>query len=411
MWLIVLLGALSAFGPIITDVYLPALPQAANDLHTTQSGIQYSLIAGLLGLAAGQLVVGPISDSWGRRRPMIAGMAAFAVTSALCAAAVDVYTLDVLRLLQGFAGGTGVVISFAIVRDRTTGRDAARAYSILSAVGGMAPIVAPIAGAQLLRVLDWRGLFLVLAGLGVLFTCCAIRWVPETLPAHRRRSGGFGAAATTLRQLAADRVFVGYALTGGFSFAALFAYISASPFVFQHVYHVSPQLFGIFFAVNGAGFLVASNINAKLVGRFDAHVLLAIASVGAVVGALGVLSAVTVGNAGLPALVPPLFFMVSCLGFTMPNSTALALDGYAGAAGSASAILGLFKYALGSAIAVAGVAIAPLVGGGGRPMAVAASAAALLAIIARVILVRQSAPMVGCGAKFCVLATRTEPVL
>jgi MFS transporter, DHA1 family, multidrug resistance protein len=384
--LLVVLGALSAFGPVTTDVYLPSLPQAAAALHTTPAGIQSSLTACLLGLAAGQLIAGPLSDSRGRRRPLLAAMAMFVVASALCASAPDIVTLDLFRLLQGGAGAAGVAICFAIVRDLYAGRAAARAYSILMAVSGIAPIISPTIGGQLLRITDWRGVFLALAGLGLVFLACAYAWVGETLPVARRMGGGLAARAVALRRLATDPGFIGYALAGGFTFGALFAYISASPFVFEGLFHVSPQLFAVFFAINATGFLLANTANARLLRRFSPRALLDLGLAGVAVGAAGVLVVAVTMQHHLYALVAPLFLMVSSFGLTRPNAAALALDRHGDTAGSAAAVLGLIQFALG-AIA------APLTGldrHSAIPLGATVAAAAALAILARTIARREN---------------------
>jgi DHA1 family bicyclomycin/chloramphenicol resistance-like MFS transporter len=380
--LLVVLGALSAFGPVTTDVYLPSLPQAAVALHTTPAGIQSSLTACLLGLAAGQLVAGPLSDSRGRRRPLLAAMAVFVLASALCASASNIVALDVFRLLQGGAGAAGIAICFAIVRDLYAGRAAARAFSILMAVSGIAPIISPTIGGQLLRITDWRGVFLALAGLGLVFLCCAYAWVGETLPVARRAGGGLAARAAVLRRLATDPGFTGYALAGGFSFAALFAYISASPFVFEGLCHVSPQVFALFFALNATGVLLANAVNARLLRRFAPPVLLDLGLLGVAVGAAGVLVVVVTvqHHLYLYALMAPLFVMVSSTGLSRPNAAALALERHPDTAGSAAAVLGLIQFALG-AIA------APLTGlerHSAIPLGALVVAAASLAVLARI---------------------------
>ena len=386
--LLVVLGALSAFGPVTTDVYLPSLPQAAAALHTTPSGIQSSLTACMFGLAAGQLVIGPLSDSRGRRRPLVIAMGVFVVASVLCACAPNIVVLDLFRLLQGGAGGAAGAICFAIVRDLYEGVAAARAFSILMAVFGVAPIVSPAVGGQLLRVTDWRGVFLVLAGLGLVFLWCAYAWVGETLPVARRAKGGLVARAAVLRRLAIDPCFAGFALAGGFTFAALFAYISASPFVFEGMYHVSPQLFAVFFAINATGVLLANTLNARLLRRFSPHRLLDVGLAGVAVGAAGVLIVVLAAQHRpyLYALVVPLFLMVSSTGVARPNATALALDRHPDTAGSAAALLGLIQFALG------GIA-APLTGldrHSAVPLGVTVVAAASLAVLARTVARRET---------------------
>jgi DHA1 family bicyclomycin/chloramphenicol resistance-like MFS transporter len=389
--LIALLGALSAFGPITTDVYLPGLPQAARDLHVSSSSIQLTLTTCLIGLALGQLLVGPLSDRWGRRHPMIVGMVLFTVASALCAVAPNVYLLDLFRLLQGLAGAAGIVVAMAIVRDLYSGTEAARSYSILLAVNGIAPIAAPVAGAQLLRVMDWRGLFVVLAGLGLVFLLAAVVGVPETLPVERRRTGEMSDMFRNMRHLFIDRGFMGYALVGGLSFSAMFAYISASAFVFQDVYGTSAQQFSAFFAANAIGILLGNAVNTRLVRRWSPQVGLHIGLAGVFIGAAGTFI-VTIAGLGVWYLEPALFVMVASIGLTMPNATALALEDHGDAAGAAAAGVGLLQFGLGALAA-------PLVGVGGShsavPMGIVTLTAAVLALLARVVLrVRSLKPSV-----------------
>ena len=380
--LIVVLGALSAFGPITTDLYLPSLPQAATALHASQAGIQLSLTTCLIGLALGQLLAGPLSDRWGRRRPMIAGMVVFTVASALCALAPTVALLDAARLLQGLAGAAGIVISFAIVRDSWSGTRGARAFSILLGVSGAAPVVAPVAGAQLLRVIDWRGLFWVLAVLGLLFVIIAIVGVPETLPPQARHRGELTATFAALRRIAVVPEFAGFALAGALSFAAMFAYISASSFVFQTLFALSPQVFGLIFAANGIGIVLANALNVRLLRRRSPRRILDLGLAGVCAGAVAVLI-VALAHGGPVAIEIPLFVMVSSIGLTMPNAAALALERFGDVSGSASALVGCTQFVLGAVVA-------PLVGLGGRsavPMGVVTVAVAVLAVVARVGLV------------------------
>lgn len=378
--LLAVLGALSAFGPVTTDVYLPSLPQAAADLHTTPAGIQSSLTTCLLGLAVCQLVAGPLSDSRGRRGPLLVAMAVFVVASVLCASAPNIVTLDLFRLLQGGAGAAGIAVCFAIVRDLYAGAAAARAYSILMAVTGIAPIIGPSIGGQLLRITDWRGVFLGLAGLGLVFLGCAYAWVGETLPVARRTGGGLAARASVLRRLTADRGFTGYALAGGFTFAVLFAYISASPFVFEGLCHISPQLFGLFFALNATGVLLANTVNARLLRRFSPRALLNWGLAGVAVGAAGTLMVViTQQHLHLYALAAPFFLMVTSTGLARPNATALALDRHGDTAGSAAAVVGMVQFTLGAIVApIAGAERHSAV-----PLGATVVAAASLAVLAR----------------------------
>jgi DHA1 family bicyclomycin/chloramphenicol resistance-like MFS transporter len=313
-------------------------------------------------------------------------MAVFVFASALCASAGNIVTLDFFRLLQGGAGGAGMAICLAIVRDLYAGRAAARAYAILMAVSGIAPIVAPAIGGQLLRITDWRGVFLVLAGLGLIFLSCAYAWVGETLPVARRAGGGFAVTAAALQRLATDPGFTGYALAGGFTFATLFAYISAAPFVFEGLCHMSPQLFAVFVAINATGILLGYAVNTRLLRRFSPHELLDLGLVSVAVGAAGVLIVVVTLQHHLYALIPPLFLIVFSFGLTRPNAAALALDRHPNTAGSAAAVLGLIQFALGAIAAPAtGLAQHSAI-----PLGLTVVAAAALAVLSRVIARRQS---------------------
>src|SRR4051812_26339026 len=248
--LVLLLGALSAFGPLSMDMYLPGLPSMARDLSSPAWAAQLTITTSMLGLAGGQLVAGPISDSRGRRRPLLIGLAAYMATSLLCAMAPNIWLLLTFRLIQGSAGAAGIVIARAIVRDLHTGVAAARFFALLMLVGGLAPILAPLVGGQLLHVTDWRGIFVVLAGIGAVLLLAAWTMLAETLPAGQRHAGGLAATLHVFGGLVRDRPFLGYTLSGGLTFAAMATYISGSPFVLQDIHGVSPQLFSVLFAVN-----------------------------------------------------------------------------------------------------------------------------------------------------------------
>ena len=354
--LILILGSLSAFGPLSIDMYLPALPAMARDLHAATSAAQLTLTGCLIGLAAGQLLAGPVSDARGRRMPLLAGLAAYAVASALCIVAPDVWILLVLRLLQGLAGAAGIVIARAVVRDLYDGDEMARFYSYMLLVNGVAPIAAPIAGAQLLRVTDWRGVFAVLTLIGLVLLLVSARWLPETWPPERRRPGGLTAVLRDGRLLAADVSFGRFALATGLAFGAMFAYISGSSFVLQSRFGISPQLFSVIFAINGAGIIAAGQLSQRLLGRLSLRTLFAAGLAGSAAGGILVLVTALTG-AGLALLLPALFIVVASIGFVLPNGTALALASHADRAGSAAALIGSAQFAIGAIAApLAGVA-------------------------------------------------------
>jgi MFS transporter, DHA1 family, multidrug resistance protein len=376
--LLVLLGALSAFGPVAMDTYLPGLPELGRDLDASASQAQLTLTACLVGLAAGQLLAGPVSDARGRRQPLLAGLALFAAASVACAAAPDIWTLTAARLVQGAAGAAGIVIARAIVRDLYSGSELARYFALLMLVNGLGPILAPIAGAQLLSVTSWRGIFLVLAAFGLVLLVAVAAGLRETLPPERRHGGGLAATWRVFRALAAEREFTGYVLACGFAFAAMFAYIAGSPFVLQEIHGVSPQGFSAAFAVNAGGIMAMGALSSRLVARAGAARLLKLGLLVQLTGAAGLLASVLSG-AGLAALLVSLFAVVSSIGLVLPNATALALADHPRTAGSASALLGLAQFLFG-AIA------APLVGIGGTgtavPMAVVIAVAASAAGVA-----------------------------
>jgi DHA1 family bicyclomycin/chloramphenicol resistance-like MFS transporter len=383
--LFAVLGALSALGPLSIDLYLPAFPSLARDLGSTESAIQLTLTACLVGLALGQLVVGPLSDAVGRRKPLLIGLALYAAASVVCALADSTAALVAGRALQGLAGAAGVVISRAIVRDLYAGSAAARFFSRLMLVVGLAPILAPVLGAELLRFTSWPGLFWVLAVTGVLLMGLIAGGLAETLPAERRREGSLRDTARTYRALAGDRVFMGYALSGGLAFAGMFAYISGSSFVLQDVYGVSPQAYGVLFGLNALGLTLVSQVNGRLVGRISPRRLL---WVGLGIGSTGGILLVTVaatGAGGLVGVSAALFCVVSGIGFVMPNSTALALADHPEAAGTASAMLGAIQFAVGAATA-------PLVGalsdGSALPMALVIAATGVAALTTLRVLTR-----------------------
>jgi DHA1 family bicyclomycin/chloramphenicol resistance-like MFS transporter len=365
--LILILGSLSAFGPLSLDMYLPGLPALARDLATGAAQAQLTLTGCMVGLAVGQLVVGSISDSRGRRLPLLLGLVAYAVTSLLCAVTPSVYFLVALRVLEGMAGGAGIVIARAVVRDLYSGVAAARFYAMLMLVNGAAPILAPVLGSQILRFGSWRVVFLALGLIGALLVAVTAFGLPETLPAERRTTGGLGQTLRTFRMLLGDRVFLGCAVASGCSVGAMFAYIAGSPFVLEEIYGVSPQVFSLVFGSNALGIILAGQLSARMVGRLQPVTLMTAGVATGLAGGLVLLVVVAVGGIGLAGVLPALFLVVASVGLVMPNSTALALADHPRVAGSGSALLGLSQFIIGGAVA-------PLVGVAGSrtalPMAV-----------------------------------------
>ncbi|NUS03353.1 MAG: Bcr/CflA family efflux MFS transporter, partial [Nonomuraea sp.] len=251
--LLLILGALSAIGPLSIDMYLPALPAITEEMLSAPAQVQLTLTACLIGVSVGQVVAGPVSDVRGRRGPLMVGVAGFMVASLLCAFAPSVPVLIVFRLLQGMLGGAALVIVRAVVRDLYDGAAIARIFATLMLVSGLAPILAPIAGAQLLSFTSWRGVFVALSVAGLVLLLAVLPGVRETLPAGQRESGGLRHTLRTFWQLLRDRSFMGCALTAGLAFAAMFGYISGSPFVLQEVYGDTPKQYSLIFGLNALG--------------------------------------------------------------------------------------------------------------------------------------------------------------
>ncbi|MCI2417533.1 Bcr/CflA family multidrug efflux MFS transporter [Saccharopolyspora sp. K220] len=385
---VLILGSLSAFGPLSIDMYLPAFPTIAAELRTGPSQVQLSLTACTIGLALGQLVAGPLSDTFGRRRPLLVGLVVFTVGSLLCALAPSAYALVGLRLVQGLGGAAGIVIARAVVRDLYSGIALAKFFSLLMLVNGLAPILAPLVGGQMLRVTSWRGVFAVLGAIGVVLLVTAAFGVRETLPRESRRPGSLGNTLRTFGGLLSDRAFLGFSLSAALAFASMFAYIAGSSFVLQNVYGMSPQLFSVVFGVNSLGIVLVGQLNGRLVARFDPRRLLPVGlGINAVGGVAVAVAAVT--GVGLVGLLPALFLVASSVGMVFPNATALALSGLPETAGSASALLGVLQFLTG------GLA-APLVGAAGPdtalPMGAVMGTLSLAAVVVFVLLARRAQP-------------------
>jgi MFS transporter, DHA1 family, multidrug resistance protein len=384
--MLLLTGPLSALGSLCIDMYLPALPSISRDLHAGTSATQASLTTCLIGLALGQVLVGPLSDRFGRRTPLFAGLGAFIVAAAGCSLMPSIYGFLALRFVQGLGGAAGIVISRAIVRDLYSGSAAARFYSMLLAVVGVGPLLAPQLGAALLTIGSWRMLFAALAGAGLVLLGISYVLLPETLPADRRSSDSAAATLRTMRSVVTDRAFLINALGCGIGFGAIFSYVAGAPFALENTFGLSPAMFSLAFGLNGAGLIIASHINGRLVGRLGPMRLFTYGAISLATGSVGLLVLIATHWLGLPGVLACMFLVVSSNGFVSPNAVALALDDFPHAAGSASALLGVLQFSVGAVAA-------PLVGVAGPhddlPMGIAAAFFGASALTVRMALMRR----------------------
>ena len=382
----VLLGGFTAFGPLSMDLYLPAFPQLAESLGASQGAVQLTLTADVIGIVVGQLILGPMSDAWGRRRLLIGSTLVCAVASVLCALAPSAGLLILWRLLQGASGGGGIVLARAIAADIASGVAAARLFSLFMTLSSVAPILAPVLGGVMLAVTgSWQPMFYLLAVISVLLAAVSWKVIPETLPVEKRHTGGLRQTGRAFVALARDRVFTGYALTVAFAYASLFAYISASSFVLQDLYGLSSTQFSLVFAANAAGMIVLGLVNARLVKRFAVRTLLIAGLVSSSAAAV-VLVLVAGASLGVIAILLPLFVVVATRGFVSANATVLGVE-RAPAAGAASAVLGACMFG-------GGILVSPLLALGGEgsamPMAAVVAGGAIAALLATVFLTRDA---------------------
>jgi DHA1 family bicyclomycin/chloramphenicol resistance-like MFS transporter len=377
--LFLVLGLLSVVGPASMDIYLPGLPQLARDLNASPSNAQLTVTMFLIGLALGQVLAGPLSDVHGRRRPLIVLMATFTLASFLCALAPNLYALAAMRLFQGSMAAAGMAIGRAVVRDLYSGAEAARYLSRLMLIIGLAPILAPLVGGQILRFTSWRGLFVALGLFGFALVFMSARLLTETLPVDRRRRAGLGETARAFVRLLGDRSFVGFVLICGFGAAAVVAYLAGSSFVFQDAYGTSPQFYGVLFGMSAVFLVAGAQVNAHLLRRISPRRLLGLGLMLMVVAAILLLMVVPFRGAGVAALMPPLTLLMFSWGFVQSNAMALALTNQPDMAGAAVALLGVSQYGFGAVVA-------PVVGIGGNqtavPMAVVIASCGIAAVVA-----------------------------
>jgi MFS transporter, DHA1 family, multidrug resistance protein len=375
--LVPILGAITALTPMSIDMYLPSLPTLERALAADAASVQFTLAAFFIGLAVGQVLYGPLADRFGRRLPLFAGLALYLLASAGCALAQGIGTLVALRFVQAVGGCAALVIPRAVIRDVFDQQASARAFSLLMLVMGVAPILAPLAGGYLLTWFGWRAIFWVLALAGAGCLLAVAIGLPETHAARNGQAGALSGSVATYGLLLAERRFLGYALSGGFAMAGMFAYISGSPFVFIELYGVPAAAYGWLFGLNALGLIAASQLNRRLLARWRADVILSWATAAAAGAAVLLLVATLTRVTGLVGMLVPLFGFVATLGFTQPNAVAGALAGHAERAGSAAALLGTLQFA---AATVAGAMVGLLHDGTARPMATVIAACGLLAL-------------------------------
>ncbi|KKK33637.1 MFS transporter [Mesobacillus campisalis] len=384
--LAVLLGSLGLLGPFTIDMYLPSFPTIVEDYGTNASLVQISLTTCLLGLGLGQLVIGPMSDVLGRRKPLLIFLIAYLIASLACALSPNIYVFIAARFIQGFSAAGGLVISRAVVRDVYSGRELTKFFALLMLVGNLGPIVAPIAGGAVLAFANWTSVFIVLAGIGLILFLIVTSKLEETLPEESRVPSDFFQVVKNFGSLLKDRQFTGYALTQGFIIAGIFAYVSGIPFVYQNIYKVSPQEFSLLFGVNGIALIIGSQVVGRYAGIIPERTFL---KAGLVISNLSgsLLLLALLLKAPLLAVAIPIFFLVASIGIIATTSFSLAMETQGHIAGSASALLGLLPFVLGSLTA-------PLVGIAGEynaiPMGVVIFSASLLAFLSYYGLVRKA---------------------
>ncbi|GGF48691.1 Bcr/CflA family drug resistance efflux transporter [Microbacterium sorbitolivorans] len=367
---LIALALLAAVAPFGTDLYLSAFPAMTSDLATSATGVQLSLTAFLVGAGVGQVLFGPWSDRIGRMTPLLTGLVVFIAASVVAVAAGSIEVLVIARLAQGLGGAAGMVIGRAMILDRESGPAAARALNLMMMIGGVAPVIAPLTGSLLADAIGWRGLLAIVGALGVLSLAATLAFVRESRPKAVRVAGTGGSWSGLL-----SRGYVGPVVAFGFSMAVMMAYISASPFVYQDMIGLSTPMYGLAFAVNAIGLIVATAISSRLTRRFSIRALTA---AGLVISLAAVVVILVLTLTGAPAawLMLPLFLAIAPLGLVFGNATALALSAVPPAAtGAASAFLGLLQFVL------AGI-VAALVGDGSTlPLALTMLASAIIALL------------------------------
>ena len=365
-WLPILLGFLTAVGPLSTDMYLPAFPEIEAALGGRPGTAQITLATWFLGLAIGQITQGSLADRFGRRGPLVVGTALYAVANGGCALAPDLFTLSLLRFIAAVGGSASMVIPRAIVRDLADGHAAAQLMSKLMLVMGVAPILAPTLGGIILGFAPWHAIFWITALYGAICSVLVWRFLPETLAPDRRQLLGFVSMARRFGLVAQDRVFLSYALMGGFGMFGMFAYIGGASAVLIQRYHFSPAQFGMLFGLSASMFILASQVNPRLLPRYGAPRVIRTALRVTITAALIEFVCAWLPFGGYWGLVVPVMALMGSMGFVMPNSAVGALSRHAAQAGSASALMGTMQFCL---AALSGILVGVLSDGTARPLA------------------------------------------
>lgn len=375
--LIFLLGAVTAFAPVSIDMYLPALPVLGMEFGASAGHVQLSVASFFLGLAVGQGFYGPLSDRFGRTRPLYAGLLLFVLASIGCALAPSMDFLIVVRFFQALGACSGQVISRAVVRDLFEPREAVQVFSLLVLVMGVSPVLAPLLGGQILQWFPWRTIFWVIAILGTMGLIGSLVRLKETHHAQLK-SLHVGNVLRTYADLLTDRGFLGYVLTGGMAMAGMFAYIVGSPYVFMEHFQVTASRFGLFFGINALGLVLAAQLNARLVRHFASDVIIRkVLAVQVVTGCL-LFAGAWSGYLQLYGVATLLFVYVSSVGCLFPNITAMAMAPQGTRAGSASAMIGVIQFVL---AAVSASLIGAANSGAAVPMAVVIGVCSVLAMV------------------------------
>ncbi|MFT4030010.1 MAG: multidrug effflux MFS transporter [Protaetiibacter sp.] len=351
---ILVLGALTALGPFTIDLYLPALPTLEKELDAPTALVQLTLTATMVGFALGQLFVGPLSDQVGRRRPLLVATGAHILACLGAALAPDLLWLGIARVFQGVGAAAGGVVAMAMVRDLFGGYPLVRMLSRLALVSGLAPVLAPVIGSQLLLAVDWRGLFAFLAVFGFLVLVANALFLRETLPEEARHVRGHSTVGQRYGALFRDRIYVGAVVIAGMNFSALFAYLSSSPFLFQDVYTLTPQQYGFLFGINSLGIIVGVQTSSRLQKNLGPQWIIAAATIVQLLSAVAII-VLDASGAGFLGIAIPLWFFICACGFNFPAIGALALVRHGHEAGTAASVLGAANFG------VAGI-VSPIVG-------------------------------------------------